>query len=145
MCVLELKTAPNVATQTGGGRRECFPTVEYESHTDAEIINIARSQHARGAYSPCHESHGDMVQDSVGISLFATKNNVKRQERGMTLRLKWRYIPQILKHRNVSSRRCQCNHSFSASQDIPNMVKPRNINTHQIDTSLGHLLKPLNH
>ena len=87
----------------------------------------------------------DMVQDSVGISLFATKNNVKRQERGMTLLLKWRYIPQILKHRNVSSRRCQCNHSFSASQDIPNMVKPRNINTHQIDTSLGHLLKPLNH
>ena len=48
------------------------------------------------------------VQDSVGISLFATKNKVKREERRMTL------LPQVEethssdpKQRNVSSRRCQ--------------------------------------
>ena len=48
------------------------------------------------------------VQDSVGISLFATKNKVKREERRMTL------LPQVEethssdpKQRIVSSRRCQ--------------------------------------
>ena len=145
--VLELKTAPNVATQTEG---ESVFLLSSMSHTERwnnkhwEIstctlcmahamihlghvgyVNPSRILHQMLKIylvallltpQPLHwlqmmsymtksetwhgsprEGSVDMVQDSVGISLFATKNKVKREERrgGWHSLLKWGYIPQI--------------------------------------------------
>ena len=84
----------------------------------------------------------DMVQDSVGISLFATKNKVKREGGGWVglgweddthSQLKWRYIPQIQNNERRPAGRIR----------IPNVeVELRNILIRQIRyrTSLEHSL-----